>query len=83
MVVVINTIPTLASIVAVLISILNRNPNPENRPTFCDVAIALNQTDSFLMNVPQEDLTGRAGELGAPLSEAIEMYLPLQKSYLN
>lgn len=61
----------------------HRNPAPDDRPTFYDVANALEREDTVILHIPQEEAIERAGELGAPLEEAKSMYRQLQTAYLK
>ena len=62
-----------------------RNPAHSKRPSFSEVGLYLSKSNDHLLQwVEEEDMTSsRAGELGAPLSEAESLYKDLQNVYAD
>ncbi len=59
---------------------LFRHPVPTERPRFSEVSTFLNSTDEVLLNWSNADkaISPRVTEIGAPLSEGVNLYLDLQ-----
>ena len=64
---------------------LFRNKDNHNRPQFRDIHLSLSQNDEHVLKIPDEALQThpQAGILGAPLEAGENMYINIQKTYVN
>ena len=63
-----------------------RHPVHSQRPPFSDISHYLSMSSDLLLEWREEDKAGvdsRARELGAPLTEAVDLYKDLQDVYLQ
>ena len=66
------------------LSLFERNPEPEFRPTFPDIQTVLQRPDFKLLTWTAEDVaayTEEARTLGAPLEAGEELYTDIQNTY--
>ncbi|KAL5486806.1 hypothetical protein EMCRGX_G019336 [Ephydatia muelleri] len=61
------------------------NKDSHNRPQFRDIHLSLSQNDEHVLKIPDEALQThpQAGILGAPLEAGENMYINIQKTYVN
>ena len=64
---------------------LYRNPIHSKRPSFAEIGHYLSKSNDHLLHWVEEadTVSSRAGELGAPLSEAESLYKDLQNVYAD
>lgn len=63
-----------------------RNPDPNLRPTFLKIVVALQRPDYKILHWSTEDTntySEQARSFGAPLSDGLDLYLTLQQAYIN
>lgn len=63
-----------------------RHPVHSQRPPFSEISHYLSMSSDALLEWREEDQVGvdsRARELGAPLTEAVDLYKDLQDAYLQ
>ena len=70
---------------ALSLNVMHRNPVHSKRPPFSEIGLYLSKSNDHLLQwVEEEDMmSSRAGELGAPLSEAESLYKDLQSVYAD
>ncbi len=70
-------------IIALILQIINRNPEPASRPSFMAVSCKLSQPDSILLQWIEKDVLvhKEAAVLGADLEVTVDLYKDLQNIY--
>ena len=62
----------------------DRHPEPDGRPSICDISMSLQKPDFKLLQWNKdEDLDEDSKTLGAPLEKGHQLYLDLQKIYIS
>ena len=73
------------SYLQLLMSLNLRHPEHYQRPSFSSIIHYLSASKELLLQWVEEadTVSSRAGEFGAPLSEAESLYKDLQNTYIN
>ena len=78
------TLSTHLKLIWLFYSVVCRDPKYNERPSFDDMFELLNRTDSDVLSWSEEDKTQGsklATQIGAPLTEGVNLYQDLQKTY--